>query len=119
MDQNIIKELLHYEPNTGIFTWLKHRGGKTKKGSIAGSLHKCGYMVIRINVKHYYAHRVAWIYVHGSIPEHVLIDHINGKRNDNRIENLRLATYQQNNENRGIKHTPSRLQLFLKNRENT
>ena len=46
-----------------------------------------------------YAHRLAWLYVHGVWPPHE-VDHINGDRSDNRIANLRLATRQQNSENR-------------------
>jgi hypothetical protein len=119
MNQDLIKEFIHYEPTTGQLTWLKDRGGKAKKGSVVGNLNASGHRVLRLKDKSYYAHRVAWVYVYGSIPENLLIDHINGKRDDNRIENLRLATHKQNNENQGIKHTPSKLQLFLKNRENT
>jgi hypothetical protein len=119
MTQDELKELIQYDSNTGIFVWAKNRRGKAIKGALAGRTHPSGHRVIRVNTTSYYAHRLAWLYVYGSIPENLMIDHINGVRDDNRIENLRVATAKQNSENRGIKHTPSRLQLFLKNRVNT
>jgi len=93
----VLKENLHYEPTTGLFTWVKGRSG-TKIGNIAGTLNKDGYINIKINCKRYKAHRLAWLYVNGSMPES-LIDHINGNKNDNRICNLREATQKQNMRN--------------------
>lgn len=58
-----------------------------------------GYMQITILHKRYMAHRLMWNHVHGEIPEGLEIDHINGKKTDNRIENLRLVTHKQNQEN--------------------
>ena len=62
-----------------------------------------GYIRIRINHVEYRAHRIIWTMFNGEIPEGLLIDHINGIKSDNRLENLRLATRQQNNANRRAK----------------
>jgi len=78
-----------YDPKTGIFF---------KKGKVFGSLHSGGYLHFRFNGKNELAHRVAWFFVHGSWPEG-WIDHINGDKKDNRIDNLRLATPSQNRMN--------------------
>lgn len=61
---------------------------------------KEGYIRVRRDGKEYRAHRVIWEILKGPIPDGMLIDHINGNTRDNRIENLRLATRQQNNINR-------------------
>jgi hypothetical protein len=91
-----LKELLNYNPDTGVFTWNVSKPGRSF-GSIAGTRHVNGYTHIQLNKKIYKAHRLAWLYVHGYFPE--CIDHINNDRDDNRIENLREATVTQNNHN--------------------
>ncbi len=55
-----------------------------------------GYWQVGVDGKMYLAHRLAWIFLHGSIPEGFDIDHINRVRTDNRECNLRLATRSQN-----------------------
>lgn len=105
LSQKRLKELLHYEPETGVFTWRITRNSNAKAGFVAGNLdgRKCsGYVKISINYKLYAAHRLAWLYVHGDWPPEQ-IDHINRVRHDNRIENLRLANNQQNCQNRSIR----------------
>ena len=83
---------------TGIFTWLVSTGNRTKIGQQAGCLHHKGYVQITINKKIYLAHRLAWLYVHGSFPNQT-IDHINGIKNDNRIFNLRDVSQSDNCQN--------------------
>lgn len=98
--QSKLKELLHYNPETGIFVNLKTRGGAIK-GSKAGCLHINGYHQIKISGVCYTAHRLAWLYMTGEWPENQ-IDHINHIRNDNKWANLRDATAKENSRNRTL-----------------
>lgn len=90
--------ILHYNHETGVFTWLVSKG-RRKAGDPAGTLHPAGYTVIRVNNQTYRAHRLAWLTVTGSMPEEQ-IDHKNTDRLDNRFSNLRLSTQLQNTYNR-------------------
>lgn len=98
--QTKLKELLHYAPETGVFTWVKATNRRICIGSIAGSVAGYRYRIIRICGKTHSAHRLAWLYIHGEFPEHD-IDHINHDRHDNRIINLRSVTRGDNCRNRG------------------
>lgn len=89
------RQLLDYNPETGVFTWRVQRRGTARVGSIAGRVDSGGYIQIAIYGRRYQAHRLAWMIVHGAWPEKH-IDHINGKRRDNRLCNLRLATQSEN-----------------------
>jgi len=97
--QEKLKKTLCYNCDTGIFLW---RGGitATKEGSEAGFTTREGYRAINIARKHYKAHRLAWFYVYGEWPNQ--IDHINGVRDDNRIENLRNVKSSDNSKNRKL-----------------
>ena len=88
LTQSRLKELFDYCPDTGIFVRKVNRA-HTKKGDIAGCLSQ-GYYKICIDRVLYLSHRLAWLYVHGTLPE--FVDHINRVPTDNRIENLRSVT---------------------------
>lgn len=89
MNQSELKELLHYDLDTGVFTWLVRVPRTRFSGCVAGF--ECqGYRRIKIRKKRYTAHRLAWLYVTGNWPEDE-IDHINGDGEDNRFANLREA----------------------------
>ncbi|MDO3431165.1 HNH endonuclease signature motif containing protein [Rhizobium sp. CBN3] len=90
-----LREALHYDPGTGIFTWLKKVSAKTVIGRRAGTINKDGYRQISIYGRRYYEHRLAWFYMTGQWPS-ALIDHENLLPGDNRWSNLRSATKSQN-----------------------
>lgn len=83
---------LLYDPKTGEFTRIKNSGPK-RAGSRVGVVNG-RYLQIGFGGYRDRAHRLAWLYVYGSIPKE--IDHINGNGLDNRIDNLRAVTHQQN-----------------------
>jgi hypothetical protein len=86
-----LKELYSYDPLTGLFTHLRR-----PERQVGNKAH--GYVYINIDGHGYRAHRLAWLYVHGHMPD--MVDHINGIRDDNRIANLRPVDCQGNLANR-------------------
>ena len=99
--QEKLKELFDYDPSSGSLLWkiIKNsHAGKAKPGRIAGAAGGNGYLVIGIDRKRFFAHRLVWLWHYGVWPKHQ-IDHINGNRTDNRIENLREATLEENRQN--------------------
>jgi hypothetical protein len=92
-----LKELFHYCPDTGIFTWLVS-AGCVKAGAISGSKNSRGYLLIRIGGVRYLSHRLAFLYMNGEFPPRQ-VDHINGVRVDNRWANLRPVTNSENQRN--------------------
>lgn len=94
LTQDALKKVLRYDPGTGIFTWVKSRGGHLA-GSRAGGIDGDGYEVIHINKRPYRAHRLAWLYVHGTLPDSD-VDHRDLNRSNNPIDNLRPASRAQN-----------------------
>lgn len=98
-----VRELLDYDPETGIFKRKISTGSRSQAGMVVGSKPTTvGYGAIHIDGKLYYSHRLAWFYVHGKWPRDQ-IDHVNMDRIDNRISNLREATRAQNRMNESIK----------------
>jgi hypothetical protein len=92
LTQERLKELLRYEPLTGLLFW-RAPNHRQAKGAI-GCPTK-GYLCVWVNGHYYALHRLAWLYMCGSFPEK-LVDHINGDRTDNRWDNLREVTHAQN-----------------------
>jgi hypothetical protein len=95
--QERLKELLHYDPETGVFTRRKSFGGMFA-GSVVGSPDKDGYLQASIDYKKYKLHRLAWFYANGEFPL-AQIDHINRDKSDNSLKNLRIATNAENGQN--------------------
>ena len=93
-----LKEVLHYNPKTGVFTNRITRCNRAIKGTVTGCVNPNGYLLIQIDGTLYRAHRLAYFYENGRWPPADL-DHRNGVRDDNRIKNLRPATKSINNKN--------------------
>ena len=94
-----LRSVLHYEPETGIFTWKVRTSRSVKVGDIAGRSGGGGYLQMGVQRRLRQAHRLAWLYTYGEWPNDQ-IDHINRIRTDNRISNLREVTSKQNGQNR-------------------
>lgn len=112
LTQEILKELLHYDPDAGLFTWKARdrRWFETERifnvwnarfsGEIAGTSMK-GYCLVSLLGDRYLASRLAFMYMDGAFPPEDA-DHINGDQADDRWINLRAVTHQENIKNSAI-----------------
>ena len=95
-----VKELLHYDPETGVFTWIGTKAHRVKNGERAGCVvvrGKMRYRAINIDGTPRYEQNLAWLYVNGTWePE---IDHRDRDGLNNRFLNLRPCTSTQNKGN--------------------
>ena len=102
-----MRECIDYDPGTGLFRWRTRPLGHFKgpapwkawntrhAGNSAGTAMPNGYIYIGIDYQQHYAHRLAWLFVHGKpVPDQV--DHMDCDRSNNRIANLRSATHADN-----------------------
>jgi hypothetical protein len=90
-----LRQILDYDPATGVFRWSTGSRFSNRWGQLAGGPNDRGYTKIRALNRDWYAHRLAWAFVHDAWPEHE-IDHVNHNKADNRIANLREVTHQEN-----------------------
>jgi len=100
-----LRELLTYEPETGIFRCSTDRVGKgckLKAGMKVGGPHNKGYWCIRIDGRSYLAHRLAWLYVTGQWPTES-VDHRDRNKMNNAWANLRDVTHTVNMQNNGAR----------------
>jgi hypothetical protein len=95
-----LRALLDYCPETGKLTWRVKTAQNTVVGKEAGWATPRGYRRIEFKNVTYAVHRLVWLHYWGVEPKEQ-VDHINGIRNDNRIENLREASQQENRFNQG------------------
>jgi len=103
-NQDYLKELLSYDPVSGLFTWRVDQGS-ARAGSVAATIATNGYLVVMVDKKHLSLHRLAFAFMGQEMPERV--DHINGSRTDNRWVNLRSATAIDNARNQRLHRTNS------------
>ena len=120
LTQERLRSLLYYDPNTGWFTNRVTRAN-TVVGEIAGYKHYASnHWYIMVDYKKYKAHRLVWLYYYGTWPNGE-IDHINGDGIDNRLDNLRECTHQENGRNtkRRIDNTSGKRGVYFdkKNRK--
>lgn len=103
LNQKRLKEILTYNPDAGVFRWKTKYCKKIIVGSIAGNVEKNTksgkkYICIGIDGNSYFAHRLAYLYMMGKFPNH-LMDHENGDGCDNRWKNLRSVDHSENMKN--------------------
>ena len=101
MDIYFIRSVFDYDGRNLI--WKTPRARRCKVGDVAGYLDVHGYRKICLFGKRYYAHHLIWLWHHGTWPEKDELDHINRIPDDNRIENLREVTHQENMENMSLR----------------
>jgi len=97
LTQARLKELLHYDPATGAFTWAcpSAFGSRRSPGARVGRIARNGYLEIGVDYRRHGAHRLAWLYMAGGWPK-AEVDHVDLDKANNRWDNLREATHQQN-----------------------
>lgn len=97
-----LKELLHYDPETGLWTWLVNRTGfGARAGDHPSHKDGNGYLQFSVDGRLYHSNRLAWFYMTGEWPPRI-VDHEDLDRSNDRWRNLRLATVSQNKANGAV-----------------
>lgn len=96
------RAVISYDADTGLFT----RINSPKQVVTAGWRDYKGYLKVEVLGKRVFCHRLAWLLTHGHWPDGE-VDHVNGSKDDNRMQNLRVCTHQQNNHNQRARITNS------------
>lgn len=104
-----LKQVIHYDPDTGAFTRIGSRK-RIKLGGVSNAPMGDGHTRMKVDNNPYLSHRLAWFYVHGRWPTY--IDHINGIPTDNRISNLREVSHTMNMQNKRVAYCTNKLGLL-------
>lgn len=88
-----------FDYRDGCLFTKKRTGPRSLVGRMVGRIRPDGYVDLKINSKRVLAHRIIWEMHNGFLPDGYFVDHINHKRDDNRICNLRIVTRTENNKN--------------------
>lgn len=94
ISQSYIKSIFNYDPDSGVITFRHSR-------KPLSTMSTNGYLVARLGNEFFMSHRIAWVIINGMIPEGVEVDHMDGDKLNNRIENLRLVSHSVNMKNVG------------------
>lgn len=99
-----LRELLDYDPETGVLRWQVSRGRNAKAGSVAGTPNRDGYIHVKVDGVALKAHRIAWAMHNGEWPSaEVEIDHVDMDKANNQIKNLRTASRNENQHNLAVR----------------
>lgn len=104
----LMRERLNYDHDTGTLTYSSKAKGNKRAGDKVGCLDRHGYIKVMFQGKMYFAHRIVWMMLKGRTPNG-LLDHLNGDKLDNRIENLRETNHSGNGANSDAPHGQSRV----------
>ena len=104
MNQELLKTVCHYDPETGVFKRVMKMSNKSRRlfpCESTPTAESRGYLQIGIAGKVYSVHRLIWVYMRGEFPKGE-VDHIDGDRRNNKFENLRVVEHCVNSRNIGV-----------------